>query len=356
MKTIQSIVFALCIAASASAERILIPAAGTGPGAAGSQWATDLTIHNAGIDPVTVTLTFHDASGRVATSPLTLEGRSTVTRSDIVRSIFGLEAATGALTLDGSAHEMAKLVTSVHVYNSSDAGEFGQEIPSYRVDETLGAGTTAVIAGPSRAADSRLNFGIFAIDATVVEWTLVRNDGAVAATARVEYAAETHRQYNRGVETLFAAAPEDNDVIYVKVISGRAIPYGSIVNDRTNDPTFVRAGIASNTLAVRFLGVDLDENGTVDIFDADRDGRLDAAVEVITGSFPNYFRIAVEDPETRQLTFSLVNGPRDAEFIDRNGTLLWYPAHSLKGTTTSLTVRVSDGTETIDVVIPIVFR
>lgn len=356
MKTIQSIVFALCIAASASAERILIPAAGTGPGAAGSQWATDLTIHNAGLDPATVTLTFHNESGRVASNLLTLEGRSTVTRSDIIRSIFGLEAATGALTIDGSEHEMAKLVTSVRVYNSSDAGEFGQEIPSYRMGETLGAGTTAVIAGPSRASDARLNFGIFAIDATIVEWALVRKDGAVAATARVGYAADTHRQYNRGVETLFAAAAQDNDVIYAKVVSGQAIPYGSVINDRTNDPTFVRAGIASNTLSVRFLGVDLDENGTVDIFDADGDGRLDAAVEVITGSFPNYFRIAVEDPATRQLTFTLVNGPRDAEFIDGNGTLLWYPAHSLKGSTSTLTVRVSDGTETTDVIIPVVFR
>lgn len=355
MKTIQALVLTLGFIASATAERIYIPAAGTGSGDAGSRWATELTIHNAGAEPANLTVTFHDATGRVATTAIVVNGRTTITRDDIVRTLFNLDVPTGALTIEGSAADIAKTVVSTRVFNSSEQGEFGQEIPTYAIAEAITAGKTAVIAGPANELAARFNFGAFAIEASVIEWTLVRRNGIVGATSMVTLGAESHRQFNRGAETLFAVASEPNDVVYARVVSGRAIVYGSVVNQLSNDPTFVRARIASGNQPVRFLGVDLDENGTVDLFDADNDGRLDASVEVLTGSFPNYFRVVAEDPEGKTVTYAIVNGPRDAEFIDANGTILWYPSQSLKGTTSTLVVRVSDG-ETRDLVIPVVFR
>jgi len=356
MKTIKALVLIIGIAASATAERIYVPAAGTGPGEAGSRWATELTIHNASTEAANLSLTFHNGNGRLATSPLVINGRTTITRDDIVRTLFNLDAPTGALTIEGSATDLAKTVIATRVFNRSDQGEFGQEIPSFTSAEATTAGKTAIVPGPADETAARFNFGVFAIEATVIEWSLIRRNGSVAATSQIAYAPESHRQYNRGAETLFASSSEPNDVVYARVVSGRAIAYGSVVNQLSNDPTFIRARVASGNQAVRFLGVDLDENGTVDLVDSDNDGRLDGTVEVITGSFPNYFRIVAEDPEGKRVTYSLVNGPRDAEFIDTNGTLLWYPSQSLKGTTSTLVVRVSDDGDSRDLVIPVVFR
>jgi hypothetical protein len=51
-----------------------------------------------------------------------------------------------------------------------------------------------------------------------------------------------------------------------------------------------------------------------------------------------------------------VNPPSDAQFIDEVGTVQWVPGANLKGTSGSLTVRVSDGTDESDLIIPVVFQ
>ena len=85
-------------------------------------------------------------------------------------------------------------------------------------------------------------------------------------------------------------------------------------------------------------------------------GVLDEPITVATASFPNYFRIIATDPEGQDLTFSLVNAPADASLVDDIGTVQWLPAGNLKGTSGSLTVRVSDGTDNSDLIIPVLFQ
>ena len=54
---------ALALPLSASAGSLVIPAAGTGPGANSSHWKSELTIANLSGDPVGVSLVFHDRNG-----------------------------------------------------------------------------------------------------------------------------------------------------------------------------------------------------------------------------------------------------------------------------------------------------
>lgn len=353
MRIIAATLLSLALAASASAERIYVPAVGSVRGDFDSVWTTSFTFHNAGATAVNAKLRLIQGSSAIERD-IVLAPKSTFTRS--IGDIFGVDSASGALTIDVSDSDRRKIVVTTRIFNVSANGEFGQDVPSYDPAERTFSGRTAVITGPSSSAGSRLNFGVLATEASAIEWSVVRRDGTVAATKSVAYGSEQHVQYNRGIETLLDVAPHDNDVVYAKVVSGAAIVYGSVINNSTNDPAFVRAREASGNLPIRFLGVDLDENGSVDLADANDDGRLDATVELFTGSFPNYFRIVASDPENQTLTYALVDGPRDAQFIDTNGTLLWYPGAHLRGTTTTLKVRVSDGTDSTIVTIPVLFR
>ncbi len=332
----------------------VIPAAGTGAGAAGSVWKSEVTLHNSGNLPLEATLAYRDG---LSAAPFTVSLAPGATESidDIVATTFGRSASTGAITVDTSDASAGKLAITSRTYTLSAAGEFGQDVPAVPVSDALEVGDHGVLPGPSRIADRRFNFGIFAIDASVIEWQLVRKDGSLAATVSRNYAAGVHVQYSRGVETLFAKDSQDNDVVRAVVQSGRAVVYGSIIHNATNDPTYVPFSRTRPNLLARITGIDLDENGTVDVSDANGDGVLDQTLELEAGRFPNYFRVLAGDPEGAALAFALIDAPADVRMIEPKGTVQWFPGADLRGTTATLKVSVSDGIDSTVLIIPVRF-
>src|ERR1700738_5315252 len=148
---------ALAIPLSASAGSLVIPAAGTGPGANGSSWKTEVIIANLSLAPVDLTLVFHDRNGAAETSKVTIPAHSTFSDENIVASRFGRSSATGAIEI--SAADTSRLVVNSGTYNESATGRFGQDIPAVDL-ATLDAGSDSVLLGPPSIVDQRFNFGI----------------------------------------------------------------------------------------------------------------------------------------------------------------------------------------------------
>ncbi len=332
----------------------VIPAAGTGAGAAGSLWKSEVTLHNGGNEPLAATLAYHDGTSATPFT-VTLAPDATESIDDIVANRFGRSSSTGAITADVSDLAAGKLAITSRTYTVSAQGEFGQDVPAIPVSEALESGDHGVIPGPSRIAARRFNFGIFAVNASDIEWQLVRKDGSLAATVSRSYPANSHAQYSRGVETLFAKTSQDNDTVRAVVQSGRVVVYGSIIHNATNDPTYVPFSRTRPNLLARVTGVDLDENGSIDVTDANGDGVLDQTIEIVTGGFPNYFRILAGDPEGAALTFTLIDAPRDVRLIEPEGTVQWFPGADLRGTTANLKVSVSDGIDSRVLIIGVRF-
>lgn len=346
----------LALSAMGADFDLVIPAAGTGAGGFESVWATEVTLHNAGTDPLTVTLEFHASGGTLGTHTLTLAAKETKSLDDIVANQFGQLQATGAIVLDVEDSLISKLAVTSRTYHSSAAGEFGQDIPALPLSQAAIPGDTAVINGPSDTEDNRLNFGLYALEESEIEWRLLRRDGTVAATASRTYQAGTQIQYSSAIEAFFGVQPEDNDVIHAVFSSGRAFVYGSIVNSRTGDPTYVPAARTRENLSVVLLGVDLDENGTVDVADADGDGTLDQPLSIPAGRFPSFFRLVARDPENRTITFTLLNTPGDAALVDADGTIQLFPGADKLGQSEILIVRASDGVDATEFRIPLQYR
>lgn len=339
---------------TASAATLIIPAAGTGPGARGSRWQTELTFHNTGSRSIDVVLAWHNFNGAAGNAvTIAVPPRGTKSVADVVRSQFGIESGTGAIELTIADEDASRLAVTSRTTNLSGDGELGQDIPAYASDALARAGDLSVVAGPSSVAKYRFNFGLYAATATTVQWELVRRDGTVASALTVSYPAGMQRQYNTGVVTFFTTTPEDGDVVHATVISGAAIFYGSAINEQSGDPSFVPGIRARQDVAVDFVGIDLDENGTVDVFDKDRDGVLDQPIDVFTSTFPNYFRVVAGGSNTR---FELVDAPRDAMLIDDNGTIEFAPGGDVKGRTGELKVRITSNGSTAVVTIPVNFR
>jgi opacity protein-like surface antigen len=348
---------ALLLSASvASAAEWVIPVVATGPGANGSQWESEITLHNAGSLPISVGVAFQDFDGRVRNfeTPLTIAPRATVNFQDIAHT-FGLAAGTGALVIDTDDVSGAKLAITSRTFNTLGTTELGQDIPAIPLAEAAAEGDTAVITGPSDVASSRFNFGVYPIDEVDVEWTLLRKNGTVAATVTRTYGDGKHTQHNNGVQTLFGATSQDNDVVQAKVTRGRAMFYGSAINNASGDPTFVPAIRTRPNLSVVVAGLDMNEDGVVDVADTDHNGLIDAQIQIPTARFPTFFRIIAADPEGANLTYTLMGDPEDVSLVGQDGTVQWFPAADKAGETGSIRVRVSDGTDFVDVIISALF-
>ncbi|MGH9458384.1 MAG: hypothetical protein ACRD2J_12195 [Thermoanaerobaculia bacterium] len=355
-RLILSLLIALTAAAGLAAEAdLIVPVTGTIPGALGSHWQGELTLHSAATEAVVVDVTLHRSAGEPVTTSVALAAGATQSFSNVALDLFGLEQAIGALTIDVPDSAEGRIVATSRVANHTETGLLGQDVPAVRATETLRSGATGVIAGPKDTVRARFNFGIFAVDASAIEWRLVRADGTVAATKELSYDAGTAIQYAPGVEGLFAVTRQSDDVVYARVLEGNAVVYGSAIDNGTGDPTFVPGFEVREGFAIELLGVDKDGDGAADFFDADRDGVLDQAVPVGVGPFPDGFRILVHPGETGSVTLTVIEAPYDADFIDANGMVSIFPPLGASGSAT-IVVRATDGFRTTDLTIPVVFN
>lgn len=341
--------------ASADSIDFLIPAAGTGPGANGSQWQSEVTIHNAGQELLLVKLTYHDGTGALRSIDLPMPARSTKSLPDTVKIDFGQAQSTGAIVIDTADEFRGKLAITSRTFNLSPAGEFGQDIPALTASQSLLIGDTGILNGPANAGANRFNFGVFASHDSTIEWRLVRRDGTIAKSVQKSHKAGAHTQYNGGVAALFGESAQDNDVVHALVRSGQVWIYGSVVNNQTGDPTYVPSGKTRENLLPGVLGIDTNRDGVLDYFDANGDGVLDETLKIATGRFPNDFRILATDPEKARVTFTIVESDGSVRFLDSAGMITWWPSAAFNGQSGKLIIRVSDGIDSVDFTIPVLY-
>ena len=337
-----------------SAATLVVPAAGTGPGANNSQWQSELTIHNAAPRAATFTVSFHQGTSVLGSKALTLQAKQTVSHADVARTL-GATGGSGALVIEIDDRDARAIAVTSRTFNTSSEGEFGQDIPSVDVANAARPGDLVVLNAPSSTEGNRFNFGLYAVDATNVTWEVVRADGSVAATKLVSYAAGQHVQYGSGIESLLGATPAANDAVRARVTGGKAIFFGSIVN-ATGDPTFVPGVRTRDEIIINFTGVDLDENGTVDISDANNDGVLDAPVDVFTSMFPAYFRVVAAGEFGETVSYEVVSSRVHTDLLDTQGTLRVVAAGDKKNTTGEIVVKVTAGGASTLVTIPVKFK
>lgn len=354
IKRIIAALFITLLPLAAGATTLVIPASGTGPGANDSHWQTELTLHNTSASTIAATLTFHDVLGAAGTATVNVAPRATVAITDVVATRFGRGAGTGAIDVTFDSAFAQKLTVSSRTFNKSAAGEFGQDIPAVDLASVPAAGSVVVLSGPSSAIEARFNFGIYAAEASTVKWDLVRADGSLAGSKEISYAAGTQVQYNSGIASLFNASSQDNDTVHAVMTSGRALPYGSVVNNVSGDPTYVPGILARADLRINFLGVEFGGFGKIDIADANHDGILDRALDIQTGTFPIAFRVVVKS--ATPAIFELIDAPGDVRLSDGNGGIFWMPDARLAGTSTSLRLRVTADGVTEIITIPVNIR
>ena len=208
-----------------------------------AHWRTDMRVFNYGTSSQPATLTFFPFNnGQPKTANVLLGAGQVMTLDNVLKSQFDIENTGGVVHL--STPQPASLVVTGRTYNQTDAGTFGQFVPAVTVDQAVGAGErTLHILQVEDSTRYRTNVGLAEVTGkpVTVEIQVVLPDSKITPTVQVPLAANEFRQFNvireLGVGNVY------NGRVSIRVIDGqgRVTAYGSVIDEVTQDPTYVPA-------------------------------------------------------------------------------------------------------------------
>ena len=219
----------------------VIPGGANVVGFGGARWFTDLDVANLGGMPSMVTiqlLAADQANSSPASVTFSLGAGVSVRYADAFAELFDFEGS-GALRVLADSPSVA---TSSRTYAADEDGSYGQGIPAHGVMRAVHFGEIGRLVGLSESGNTsdgfRTNIGLANATAAmvIVEVQLYSSDNMLLDSFELTLAAYEQRQLNR-------VFPEATDVGYAIVSTstpgGAFYAYGSVVDNRTADPTFI---------------------------------------------------------------------------------------------------------------------
>jgi len=210
-----------------------------------AHWQSDMRIFNAGASDANVTIAYVPQPGNVGTEQTityTLKAGEVKAIDNALQSLYGLSNSGGAIILTSDA--AASLIATARTYNQTAAGTYGQFIPAISPSESVGVNDRALQVLQLESSDRfRTNIGVVETTgnpATVVLTAITPDSKVSASTAPILLGPNEFRQLslaNFGLGTIY------NTRVTVKVIdgSGKVTAYGSLIDNTTQDPTYVPA-------------------------------------------------------------------------------------------------------------------
>lgn len=228
---------------STARRRMVFPMIGTVQGASGAFWVSDLMLHNALREPVTVSLRFVSGQNRVDRR-VELAPRQTIRWPDTVRSLFGLPGGIGTLWL--GYREGRAPIAVVKTADVARGGRASVEAPLTGADAVTAGGdraelTIVGIAGAS-IAGRRVNIGV--VNTGMIPATFritARTRGGAKIGGSVESGVpEDELWFVSDIEKQLGVSIEEMTTIRITAIAGTGVAFASIV-DPGGDTQFIAA-------------------------------------------------------------------------------------------------------------------
>jgi hypothetical protein len=221
--------------------RVVFPSAGSLPGANGTFWRSDLTLHNPFKERMALGLRYVSGDVRIDRAVTILGGQS-MRWEDVVRSLFGAPEGSGVLWIEyrGQHPPVALLKT----YDAAHNAQGSVDAPlSMRDAATAGSDNADLtIVGIPGGAQRRVNIGIV-------------NVGKIPATFRITARTRTGQQIGKTFEEGLAEDAsrmiadidktlgiplDETTAVHVTMIAGTGVAYASVI-DANGDSQFLAA-------------------------------------------------------------------------------------------------------------------
>jgi hypothetical protein len=212
----------------------------------GNNFHSDLRIFNGGILPARVTATFYPQNnGTVTPAPSTITIRPGETKAydNVLPSLFQVTGTGGSIILTTDAP--TSLVATARTYtNAPDGGTFGQFIPGVTSKEGVGLGERPMqILQLEESTQFRSNVGLTELTGNPahVRLSLYIPDSKVAGIVETDLGPNQFLQIGRLFASVYGNDNIYNGRVSVEVTSGsgRVTAYGSVIDNRSSDPTYV---------------------------------------------------------------------------------------------------------------------
>ena len=227
-----------------SASRYVVP--GVAELNTASNFHTDMRIFNPSANPVSVSLAYKPQRGDSTPIPAALTrtiGAGQILAIDnVLPTLWNLNTTGGAVTVT-TANNAALVATARTYSREADGGTYGQFIPAVTATDAVGLGDRGLeILQLEDSANFRSNVGLVEVTGNPVrvEMTLRTPDAKETGFLHFDLAGGEFLQVNRIFRSA-GYANVYNGRVTLKVIegAGRVAGYGSVVDNRTADPTYV---------------------------------------------------------------------------------------------------------------------
>jgi PKD repeat protein len=226
------------------AYRTLVPVAAQTNGLSGSVWRTELTLFNGGSEAAAGQFTFiPGGGGTVLTRSLFIGANQSISFANALNDLFGLSSGAGAIAIEASsASSTPALRVTSRTFTTGSTGTYGQAVPNVSSDDLT---TTLLLTGLESDANFRTNIGLVNRTGTPVSagLTLYDANGNVVATAVVTV---PENNFQQGALATYFPAVAGRTYAALSMRLDSASPnavsaYGSVIDNRTQDPVYVQA-------------------------------------------------------------------------------------------------------------------
>lgn len=219
-------------------QRLVIPAVARTGGAGGAFWTTDLVLGNPASDPLALDLRFVPAEeGDAVSATLTLGPNEIRVVADVLGSLFGMDAGSGALFLTPEGTRVVSATT--RTYTTSEEGSYGMSLGAVDLSAASSARFPLAFSGAFPGWGYRTNAG--AVDVAGRGATVgLRFASESGWTGRPDLFVEARpggtAQLNR-LGTWLGAEPWRAGALKYAPTRGESVPFVISIDETTNDPT-----------------------------------------------------------------------------------------------------------------------
>ena len=212
---------------------------------ANASWRTDMRLFNAGTTSVRATLTFHpqNASGAPTSREINVPAGRLVVMDSVLRSRFDIQNAGGAIQITTPSD--ANLVATARTYDQRPNGTYGQFIPAVTIEDAVALGGRILELPQIEQSDRfRTNLGLTEMSGRPVTLEISAHVPNSLAVPKLTWnlGANEFTQLTEVLKRLNLGTTY-NARITVKVTGGEGsvAAYASVIDNQTQDPTYVPA-------------------------------------------------------------------------------------------------------------------
>ncbi|HEX8619147.1 MAG TPA: hypothetical protein VF911_16315 [Thermoanaerobaculia bacterium] len=207
-------------------------------------WVTDMRVFNAGAAPTPATLTFYPQGNPAGamTREIVLGAGEIKVLDNVIGDLFGQPNGAGGM-IAVTTPTATTLNATARTYNKTENGTYGQFIQGVTPAESVGAIDRPLqLLQLEQSSRFRTNIGVAETSGqpVTIEVTAIGPDTLTTPHVRIDLAANEFRQFSLGS---FGLGDLYNARVSVKVVggTGRVTAYGSAIDQKTQDPTYVPA-------------------------------------------------------------------------------------------------------------------